>query len=99
MATKRKSSKPTKKDLEAKIAQLEAKLSQLSGTPPPKPAEKAPPKPAETAPPQKPVWLQWQDTPMGDWNAQKAKVTGYVSAPNRYYASKGVQHADVQTYD
>ena len=63
MATKRKSKKTTtKKDLEAKIAELEGKLSQLSAQvgqkpagqaqtappPPPKPAEA---KPAETAKP------------------------------------------------
>ena len=56
MATK-KSSKPTKKDLEDKIADLEKKLEQLSSTleskPAPKPAETKqtpPPKPAETKP-------------------------------------------------
>jgi len=55
MATK-KSSKSTKKDLEAKIANLEKKLEQLSATleskPAPKPAETKPAetKPAETKP-------------------------------------------------
>ncbi len=55
MATKRKTS--TKKDLEAKIAELEAKLNKLSTqleTKPPKPAESKPaevkPKPAESKP-------------------------------------------------
>jgi len=60
--TKRTSKTTSKKSLEAKIAELEAKLasisSQTGGTaeqapPPPKPAEQAPPppKPAEQAPP------------------------------------------------
>ena len=59
MATKRKSTKSTKsttkKDLEAKIAQLEGKLSKITAQVAQKPAGKAqtapPPKPAETAKP------------------------------------------------
>ena len=50
MATKR--STPTKKDLEDKIAELEAKLTKLSTQLESKPAETKPaePKPAETKP-------------------------------------------------
>ena len=106
-----KTSKKTKKDLAAKIAELEAKLSQLSKVsakpstqaPPPPPKQQAPPpqpKPSAQTPPQpaaKPVWEQWKDSPMGNWNIQKTKVPGYVSAPNRYYASRVVLRADVPT--
>ncbi len=56
MATKRKTE--TKKSLEEKIAELEAKLTKLSTqieAKPPKPAETPKPKPAETAPPPKPA--------------------------------------------
>ena len=45
MATKRKKSGKTKKDLEAKIAELEGKLSQLSSQLAQKPAQQAPPPP------------------------------------------------------
>lgn len=56
MATKRKSKTTTKKDLEAKIAELEGKLSKLSAQVAQKPAGQTappppPPKPAETAKP------------------------------------------------
>jgi hypothetical protein len=107
------SAKPrtTKKDLEAKIADLEAKIAQLSTQvskpstqappPPPKPTPPPQPKPSAQAPPPpqaaKPVWEQWKDSPMGNWNIQKTKVPGYVSAPNRYYASRVVLHADAPT--
>jgi hypothetical protein len=122
MAAKRKTS--TKKDLESKIAKLEAKLNQLSAqikskseapkpeapkpaeTKPaeapkpeaPKPAETkpaeapkpAPPKPAETTPPP-PVTFQaaledaYCNSTMTSFQDYKAKVTGYVPAPNRYF--------------
>ena len=95
-----KTSKTTKKDLEAKIAELEAKISQLSKVSA-KPSTQAPPPPKQQAPPPppaaKPVWEQWKDAPMGNWNIQKTKVPGYVSAPNRYYASRVVLRADVPT--
>jgi hypothetical protein len=105
-----KASKKTKKDLAAKIAELEAKLSQLSKVsakpstqaPPPPPKQQAPPQPKPSVqipppPAAKPVWEQWKDVPMGNWNIQKTKVPGYVSAPNRYYASRVVLRADVPT--
>ncbi len=110
--SKKPSSKTTKKDLEAKIAELEAKIANLSTqasskpsthTPPPPPKQQAPPpqsKPsAQTPPPPaaKLVWEQWKDSPTGNWNIQKAKVPGYVCAPNRYFASRVVLHADVPT--
>ena len=80
------------------------KQTQTQQTPPPPKAQTPPPKQTPPqkqtqAPPTKPVWEQWQDTPMGNWNIQKTKVPGYVSAPNRYYASKVVQRADVPTSD
>ncbi len=144
MAAKRKASTKsktsTKKDLESKIAALEAKLNQLSAkieskpaeapkpeapkpaeTKPaeapkpeapkpeapkpeapkpeaPKPAETKPaeapkpepPKPAETAPPP-PVTFQaaledaYYNSTMTSFQDYKAKVTGYVPAPNRYF--------------
>jgi len=149
------SPKLTKKDLEAKIAELEEKLAKLSGqlesrpqAPPPAPKPQAPPPPPpkpqtappppkgtlpagfkpqaeappapkpqappppppkpQTAPPPAPkpqeaeqiaVWEQWRNAPMSDFHTYRAKVTGYTPAPNRYYASKHVQHADVPTSD
>jgi len=57
MVTKRKSSRKTKKDLEAKIAGLERKLSKLSTQLAQKPAEQAkapPPPPPKAAPPPPP---------------------------------------------
>ena len=107
MATKRKAN--TKKDLESKIAKLEAKLNQLSAKIESKPAEApkpeapkpaetkpaeapkpAPPKPAETTPPP-PVTFQaaledaYYNSTMTSFQDYKAKVTGYVPAPNRYF--------------
>jgi hypothetical protein len=118
------SAKTTKKDLEAKIAELEQKLARLSAqldskpAPPPAPAPKPqttapPPAPKpQTAPPPAPkpapkaeeptqmaVWEQWKDAPMSDTHTYKAKVAGYSPGPNRYYASKHVKTADVQTSD
>jgi len=85
---------------EAKAPPPPPKAEAKAPPPPPKAEAKTPPpKPSEAAPPEKPVWLQWQDSPMGDWNVQKAKTPGYVSAPNRYYASKVVLDADVPSYD
>ena len=59
MATAKKTTKKSttsKKDLEAKIADLEAKLNKLAASQEAKPAETAPePKPAETAPEPKPA--------------------------------------------
>ncbi len=128
MAAKKASSK---KDLETKIAALEAKLSKLAAqleAPAPKPAEAKPaevkpaeakpaeakpaeakpaeakpaevkpaeakpaeaPKPAEKAPPA-PVTFQaaledaYYNSEMTSFQDYKAKVTGYVPAPNRYF--------------
>jgi len=126
MAKKAKASKAsTKKDLESKIAALEAKLNQLSAKleskpaeapkpEAPKPAETKPaeapkpeaPKPAETKPAeapkpeppkpaetttQPPVTFQaaledaYYNSTMTSFQDYKAKVTGYVPAPNRYF--------------
>jgi len=84
--------KQTKKDLENKIAELEAKLNQLSAKLESKPAETKPveaPKPAETTPP--PVTFQaaledaYYNATMTSFSDYKTKVTGYVPAPNRYF--------------
>ena len=99
MAAKRKTN--TKKDLEVKIAELEAKLSKLSEQlDPPSVAEpKEAPKPAETKPAEvkaaetktAPATLQdalenaYMDAPMTDFHQYRAKVTGYTPAPNRYF--------------
>ena len=96
MAAKRKTN--TKKDLEVKIAELEAKLSKLSEQldPPsattsdeaPKPKEA--PKPAETKS-QPPATFQdaledaYMNAAMTDFHQYRAKVTGYTPAPNRYF--------------
>ncbi|RNJ78133.1 MAG: trans-sialidase, partial [Nitrosopumilus sp. H13] len=89
MATK----KPTKKDLEAKIADLEAKINRLSAeltkpAPKPEPAKLAEaPKPKPTEAP-KPVSFQdalenaYRTAPMSDFHQYRAKVTGYAPAPN-----------------
>ena len=93
MAAKRKTN--TKKDLEEKIAELEAKLSKLSEQldPPsattsdeaPKPKEA--PKPAETKS-QPPATFQdaledaYMNAAMTDFHQYRAKVTGYTPAPN-----------------
>jgi len=89
--------KQTKKDLEKKIAQLEAKLNQLSAKLETKIAETKPeapkpepPKPAETTT-QPPVTFQaaledaYYNSTMTSFQDYKAKVTGYVPAPNRYF--------------
>ena len=122
MAAKKASSK---KDLETKIAALEAKLSKLAAqleAPAPKPAEVKPaevkpaevkpaevkpaevkpaeaPKPAEKTPPA-PVTFQaaledaYHNAPQTSFQDYKAKVTGYVPAPNRYFVRL---HAPVGT--
>ena len=117
--TSTKSKASSKKDLESKIAKLEAKLNQLSAKieskpveapkpeapkpeapkpEAPKPAETKPgatpkpeaPKPAKTTPPP-PVTFQaaledaYSNSTMTSFQAYKAKVTGYVPAPNRYF--------------
>ncbi len=95
--------KQTKKDLENRIAELEAKLNQLSAkleskpveapkpeAPKPEPPKPEPPKPAETTPPP-PVTFQaaledaYYNSTMTSFQDYKAKVTGYVPAPNRYF--------------
>jgi len=105
MATAKKSTskKPTKADLEAKIADLEAKLNKLAAAteapkPAPKPAEapKPAPKPAETAPkpaekaPPAPLHERFREIPTGNWNTQKVAITGYTAPSNRYFGSRGL---------
>ena len=95
-------------------SQFESK-PQTTPPPAPKPQVQTPPpapKPQTTAPPPKPapapkpqeaeqiaVWDQWKNAPMSDFHTYRAKVTGYSPAPNRYFASKHVQSADVPTSD
>ena len=89
MAAKRKSN--TKKDLEEKIAELEAKLSKLSEQIDPPSAKKSEeaPKPAETK--TAPATLEdalenaYMNAAMTDFHQYRAKVTGYTPAPNRYF--------------
>jgi len=93
--------KQTKKDLENRITQLEAKLNQLSAkieaktaetklAPKPEAPKPEPPKPAETTT-QPPVTFQaaledaYYNSTMTSFQDYKAKVTGYVPAPNRYF--------------
>jgi len=89
--------KQTKKDLENRIAQLEAKLNQLSAKletkiakTKPEPPKPEPPKPTKTTPPP-PVTFQealedaYYNSTMTSFQDYKAKVTGYVPAPNRYF--------------
>ncbi len=83
--------KQTKKDLENRITELEAKLNQLSAKLESKSAETKPtPKQTEiTTPP--PVTFQaaledaYYNSKMTSFQDYKAKVTGYVPAPNRYF--------------
>ena len=83
--------KQTKKDLEDKIAELEAKLNQLSDQLTAKPAETKPAevKAAETK--TAPATLQdalenaYMNAAMTDFHQYRAKVTGYTPAPNRYF--------------
>ena len=105
MATKRKT---TKKDLEAKIAQLEAKLSGISSkagetakkAPPPKPKPAEAPKPSaqKAAPPAtiaQALENAWQNYPAGsNTHYYKEHTTGFTPGTNRYY---GRLHAPVGT--
>jgi len=84
--------KQTKKDLENRIVELEAKLNQLSAKLESKPEAPKPeaPKPTEiTTPP--PVTFQaaledaYYNSTMTSFSDYKTKVTGYVPAPNRYF--------------
>ena len=85
--------KQTKKDLENRIAKLEAKLNQLTAKLESKPAEAPkpePPKPAETTT-QPPATFQealenaYYNSTMTDTHQYKAKTPGYAPAPNRYF--------------
>ncbi|MCH6571743.1 MAG: trans-sialidase, partial [Thaumarchaeota archaeon] len=92
--TKRTTKTTSKKSLEAKIAELEAKLSSISsqtgGTaeqappPPPKPAEQAPPpppKPAEQAPPPPPKPAEQAPPPPPKPAEQAPKPAEQKAAP------------------
>ena len=105
--------KSTKKDLEAKIAELEEKLAKLATqiesapqvqTPPPAPkpqVQTPPPAPKPQAPAEEivAVYDQWKSAPTSDFHTYRAKVTGYSPAGNRYFASKHVKSASVPTSD
>ena len=100
MATAKKTTKKsnTKKDLEAKIADLEAKLNKLAAAqaapaetaPEPAPAETAP-EPAENAPPASgELHERFREIPTGNWNTQKVAITGYTAPSNRYFGSRAL---------
>ena len=114
MATKRKPSKSkskSKKVLEAKIAELEGKLQNLSTQVAQKPAEKAqtapppPPKPAEApkpAPQQKAAPTATREslierTSVGIWHDRKTKTPGYVPENARAWARRHAEGADAPT--
>jgi hypothetical protein len=112
LATKRKSSKTTsKKDLEAKIAQLESKLQQLSAQVAPKPAgqaQTAPPPPPKQAEAPKPASQQQAQAPVtretliertsvGIWHDRKTKTPGYVPENPRAWARRHAEGADAPT--
>lgn len=102
MVTKRKSRKPTKQDLEKKIAELEAKLASVSSQIEGKPTKTAPPPPKTEKPPPPQVQPQagppatisqalenaWRNAPMSSTHDYKKKVTGFSPNPNRYYARR-----------
>ena len=89
------SSRKTKADLEAKIAELEKRLTSLAAgaeaKPAPKPAEapKPAPKPAEKAPPV-PLNERFREIPTGNWNTQKLAITGFTAPGNRYFGSRAL---------
>ena len=93
--------KSTKKDLEAKIAELEEKLAKLANQleTAPKPQVQTPPPAPKTEEAIVPAWEQWKNAPTSDFHSYRAKVTGYSPAPNRYFASKHVVQANVPTSD
>ena len=112
MATKRKSTaSTTNKDLEAKIAELEGKLSKLSSqlgqkpagqaqtTPPPqsKPAQASKPAPQTQA--AAPVTRETliERVPMGVWHERKTKTPAYVPENPRAWARRHAEGADCPT--
>lgn len=106
MVTKRKSTaSTTNKDLEAKIAELEGKLSQLSSQLGQKPAgqsQTAPPpqsKPAPQAQAAPPVTRETliERVPMGVWHERKTKTPAYVSENPRAWARRHAEGADCPT--
>lgn len=114
MATKRKSTASTKrkstasttnKDLEAKIAELEGKLSQLSSQLGQKPAgqsQTAPPpqsKPAPQTQAAPPVTRETliERVPMGVWHERKTKTPAYVPENPRAWARRHAEGADCPT--
>jgi hypothetical protein len=100
--------KQTKKDLENKIAKLEAKINQISAKLESKPAEVTKqtesPKPTEIAT-QPPVTFQaalenaYQNASMTSFHDYRAKVTGYSPAPNRYFVRLTAPVGKVPTSD
>lgn len=86
-------------ELEAQLSKLSTE-AQAPPPPPPPPAQTAPPPKAEApkpapkpqaAPPanlQQALENAWQNVPMGNWNEQKGKVTGYVPENNRAWARR-----------
>jgi hypothetical protein len=102
--------KPTKKDLESKIDELEAKLTKLVAQIEAKPAETKPaePKPAEVPKPaeaEKQLPATFNETlenayytaPMTDFHKYRASVTGYSPAPNRYFVRRTAPVGKVPT--
>ncbi len=96
-----KSKASTKKDLEFKIAELEAKLTklvtQLEAKPTPKPAETTTELPAPTTV-QEALENAYMTAPMTPkFSDYKAKVTGYSPAPNRYHVRRTAPVGKVPT--
>jgi hypothetical protein len=110
---KRKSSKTsTKKDLEAKIAELEGKLKQLSSQvaqkpaaqaqkapppPQPKPAEASKPAPQQKAAPPVTREVLIERTTVGVWHDRKTKTPAYVPENPRAWARRHAEGADAPT--
>ena len=112
MVTKRKSTaSTTNKDLEAKIAELEGKLSQLSSqlgqkpagqsqtAPPPqsKPAQASKPAPQTQAAPPVTRETLIERVPMGVWHERKTKTPAYVPENPRAWARRHAEGADCPT--
>ena len=113
MATSKSTASKTKKDLEAKIAELEGKLSQLSTQLGQKPAGQAqtapPPQSKPTPPPQSKPAPQAQTAPpvtretliervpMGVWHERKTKTPAYVPENPRAWARRHAEGADCPT--
>ena len=109
MAKRKSTASTTKKNLEAKIAELEGKLSQLSSqlgqkpagqaqtAPPPKSTQASKPAPqAQAAPPATRESLI-ERVPTGVWHERKTKTPAYVPENPRAWARRHAEGADCPT--